>query len=151
MPEGIYTIGKLAAASGVHVETVRYYQRLGLVPTPRRAYGSARRYGNADLKRIRFIKRSQWLGYSLDEVALLLKLSVGEHCAETKVLADRKLQVVNAKLRDLTAMKNALEQLARACAARKGGFGCPIIDNLSGDAPDERDTRNIRRRVSKST
>ena len=88
------TVGQLARAAAVNVETVRYYQRIGLLPLPGRDYGSIRRYLADDLKRIRFIKRAQKLGFSLDEVALLLGLSDGRHCAQTKALAEKKLAVV---------------------------------------------------------
>jgi MerR family mercuric resistance operon transcriptional regulator len=77
-------IGALAEQTGVHVETIRYYQRLGLMPRPARAHGSVRRYGPEAADRLRFIKRAQGLGFALDEVRLLLDLSVGEHCMETR-------------------------------------------------------------------
>jgi len=129
------TIGRLAEAAGVHVETVRYYQRIGLVPEPTRAYGSARRYGPADAARLRFVKRAQGLGFALDEVRLLLDLAVGAHCVETRVLAERKLTLVEEKLRDLGAIQAALRGLVQACAAGGRGCGCPIIDRLAAEAP----------------
>src|SRR5713101_3108296 len=94
-------IGALAEKSGVHVETIRYYQNLGLMPKPTRARGAVRRYGKDAADRLRFIKRAQGLGFSLDEVKLLLELSVGEHCAETRTLARRKLDLVEQKMADL--------------------------------------------------
>jgi MerR family mercuric resistance operon transcriptional regulator len=132
-PERGMTIGRLAEAAGVHVETVRYYQRIGLFPEPARAYGSARRYGPADAAHLRFIKRAQGLGFALDEVRLLLQLAVGEHCAETRTLAERNLALVEEKLRDLTAIRRALRGLVRACGAGVPGCGCPIIDRLAGE------------------
>lgn len=128
------TIGRLAQAAEVNVETIRYYQRLGLMPIPARGYGSIRRYGAEDLKRARFIKRAQRLGFSLEEIELLLKLSVGEHCAETKALAQQKLRLVEEKLTDLQAMEASLKTLIQACGTERSGCGCPIIDNLSGEA-----------------
>ncbi len=127
------TIGRLAEAAGVHVETVRYYQRIGLFPEPTRAYGSARRYGPADAAHLRFIKRAQGLGFALDEVRLLLQLAVGEHCAETRMLAERKLALVEEKLRDLSEIQSVLRGLVRACGAGAPGCGCPIIDRLAGE------------------
>lgn len=127
------TIGRLADTTGVHLETIRYYQRLGLVPTPERAYGSVRRYGEDAARRLRFIKRAQTLGFSLDEVKLLLDLSVGEHCAETRVFAEQKKQLVDKKIADLRAIQSALDKLVRACRTGKKGCGCPIIDSLSGE------------------
>ena len=123
-------IGHLAAQSGVHVETIRYYQNLGLVPKPRRERGSVRRYGPEAVGRLRFVKRAQALGFSLDEVRHLLELSVGEHCAETRTLAKEKLGLVDRKMADLRAMQEALGKLVRACRSGKAGHGCPIIESL---------------------
>lgn len=125
-------IGQLAETSGVHLETIRYYQRLGLMPTPARSHGSVRRYGDDAVSRLRFIKGAQSLGFSLDEVKLLLDLSVGEHCAETRTLAERKKKLVDQKIADLRAIQAALDKLVRACGTGRGGRGCPIIESLSG-------------------
>ncbi len=125
------TVGQLARAAAVNVETVRYYQRIGLLPMPRRNYGSIRRYLAEDLKRIRFIKRAQKLGFSLDEVALLLGLSDGKHCAQTKVLAQTRLAVVEEKITDLVAIRKALMGLIAKCSTGSRGCGCPVIDALS--------------------
>lgn len=125
------TIGELAEHAGVHPETVRYYQRLRLVPVPARPAGSIRRYGADTVQRLRFIKRAQELGFSLDEVRLLLKLSVGEHCAETRTLAERKKRLVEKKIADLRGIQAALDKLVRACAAGGVGRGCPIIETLT--------------------
>ncbi|MBX9813050.1 MAG: Hg(II)-responsive transcriptional regulator [Burkholderiales bacterium] len=127
------TIGQLAQAAEVNVETVRYYQRIGLLPLPRRDYGSIRRYSADDLKRVRFIRRAQALGFSLDEVALLLGLSDGRHCAETKALAEKKLALVEAKISDLAAMRESLKGLVAKCSKGSRGCGCPIIDALADD------------------
>lgn len=127
------TVGQLARAATVNVETVRYYQRIGLLPLPRRDYGSIRRYLADDLKRIRFIKRAQKLGFSLDEVALLLGLSDGRHCAETKVLAQTRLAVVEEKIADLDAIRQALKDLVAKCSKGSRGCGCPVIDALIED------------------
>jgi MerR family mercuric resistance operon transcriptional regulator len=123
-------IGQLAEQSGVHVETIRYYQTLGLMPRPARARGAVRRYGQDAVHSLRFIKRAQALGFSLDEVKLLLELSVGEHCAETRALAKEKLMLVEKKISDLRGMQGALNKLVRACASGASGRGCPIIENL---------------------
>jgi len=126
-------IGRLAETTGVHLETIRYYQRLGLMPTPARDHGSVRRYGDDAVGRLRFIKRAQALGFSLDEVKLLLELSVGEHCGETRTFAEQKRQLVEKKLADLRAIHAALDKLIRACGTGKKGRGCPIIESLSGE------------------
>ncbi|MBI1907415.1 MAG: Hg(II)-responsive transcriptional regulator [Betaproteobacteria bacterium] len=127
------TVGQLAQTAAVNVETIRYYQRIGLLPLPNRDYGSIRRYSADDLKRVRFIKRAQALGFSLDEVALLLGLSDGKHCAETEVLAQKKLTMVEEKLADLAAIQKALKGLVTKCAKGSRGCGCPIIDALAAD------------------
>ncbi|MEK7437831.1 MAG: MerR family DNA-binding protein [Pseudomonadota bacterium] len=124
------TVGQLARAAAVNVETVRYYQRIGLLPLPRRNFGSIRRYLADDLKRVRFVKRAQKLGFSLDEVALLLGLSDGRHCAETKALAETRLAVVEEKIADLEAIRQALKGLIAKCSKGSRGCGCPVIDAL---------------------
>ena len=130
-----FTVGKLARAAAVNVETVRYYQRIGLLPMPSRKFGSIRRYFADDLKRIRFIKRAQKLGFSLDEVALLLGLSDGRHCAKTKMLAETRLAVVKEKIADLEAIQKALKGLVTKCSGGSRGCGCPVIDALIDDEP----------------
>lgn len=126
-------IGALAEQTGVHVETIRYYQNLGLMPKPTRAHGSVRRYGPEAADRLRFIKRAQALGFSLEEVRLLLDLSVGEHCAETRTFAEQKKRLVAKKISDLRSIQIALDKLIRACGTGRKGHGCPIIESLSGD------------------
>ncbi len=108
------------------------------MPTPERGYGTVRRYGEAAVSRLRFIKRAQGLGFSLDEVKLLLELSVGEHCAETRTFAAQKKRLVDKKIADLRAIQAALNKLIRACGTGRKGHGCPIIENLSLDAGDAR-------------
>ena len=127
-------IGTLADETGIHVETIRYYQNLGLMPKPARSYGSVRRYGEEAADRLRFIKRAQRLGFSLDEVKLLLGLAVGGHCAGTRALARQKLDLVEKKIEDLCGIQDALKKLVRACDSGKCGRGCAIIENLSARA-----------------
>lgn len=124
------TIGALAQAAGVGVETIRFYQRRGLLPEPARPYGSVRRYGPADVGRLRFVRRSQQLGFSLDEVAELLHLEDGTHCDEARVLAESKLARVRRKLEDLQRMADALAELVDRCCAAKGHVKCPLIAGL---------------------
>lgn len=124
------TIGQLAAAGRVNVETIRYYQREKLLPTPKRFPGSIRRYGEKELNCLLFIKRAQVLGFSLTEITLLLQLAEGEHCAETLALAEKKLEMVEQKLADLQAIESALSKLVSSCRRGKTGCGCPIIDSL---------------------
>ena len=127
------TIGRLAEAASIHFETIRYYQRLGLLPMPAKPQGSVRRYGNDAIGRLHFIKRAQALGFSLDEVKLLLDLSVGEHCAETRTLAEQKMRIVKKKVSELRTIQAALDKLIYACGTGRKGRGCPIIDALAED------------------
>ncbi len=126
-------ISQLAKEAGVHVETIRYYQGIGLLPRPRREHGRIRRYDSDDLKRLRFIRRAQALGFSLEEIALLLGLSNGEHCEETKGLAEKKLAMVEDKITDLAAIEKALKGLIAECSKGSRRFGCPIIDALAAE------------------
>lgn len=128
--EAEMTIGQLAATGGVNVETIRYYQREKLLPTPIRLHGAIRRYDEEDLKHLLFIKRAQAIGFSLAEITLLLKLAEGEHCAETQALAEKKLGVIKQKLADLHSIESTLEKLISACLKGGNGCGCPIIDSL---------------------
>jgi MerR family mercuric resistance operon transcriptional regulator len=132
MTETQMTIGSLAQAAGVNVETIRYYQRIGLLATPHRSHGSFRRYPEESLKRLCFIKRAQQLGFTLDEVAVLLDLSDGAHCEETRALAERKLALVERKLADLAAIRDVLDELITACRHRSSATGCSIIDKFAG-------------------
>ena len=129
----VLRISELANEAGVHVETIRYYQGIGLLPRPDRAHGRIRRYGADDLKRVRFIKRAQALGFSLEEIALLLGLSDGDHCAETQALAEKKLAMVEGKINDLTAIEKALKGLVTECSKGSRKSGCPIIEALAAE------------------
>jgi len=124
------TIGVFAKAAGVNVETIRFYQRKGLLPEPDKPYGSIRRYGEADVTRVRFVKSAQRLGFSLDEITELLRLDDGTHCDEASHLAEHKLQHVREKMADLTRMEAVLSELVCACHARKGNVSCPLIASL---------------------
>lgn len=124
------TIGAFANAAGVNVETIRFYQRKGLLPTPRRRYGRIRRYGAEDVGRVKFVKSAQRLGFSLDQVGQLLRLEDGTHCSEAAELADRQLTDVRAKLDDLNRIAAALVKLVSKCRANPGTVSCPLIDAL---------------------
>ena len=124
------TIGTFAKAAGVNVETIRFYQLKGLLPQPERPYGSIRRYGQADVARVKFVKSAQRLGFSLDEVGQLLKLEDGTHCSEAADLAVLRLADVRARLADLTRMEVALSKLVGECNAHPGNVSCPLIAAL---------------------
>ena len=119
------TIGGLAAAGGVGVETVRYYQRRGLMETPPRA-GGIRRYGAGDVRRLRFIRQAQAAGFSLDEIAELIALDAGRDRPRARDLARARIAALDVKIADLAAARSSLEKLARDCAASDEG-PCPII------------------------
>ncbi len=112
------------------METIRFYQRKGLLPEPDKPYGSIRRYGEADVTRVRFVKSAQRLGFSLDEIAELLRLEDGTHCEEASGLAEHKLKDVREKMADLARMEAVLSELVCACHARKGNVSCPLIASL---------------------
>lgn len=123
------TIGAVAKAAGVNVETIRFYQRKGLLAEPDKPYGSIRRYGPADVARVKFVKAAQRLGFSLEEIAGLLILDDGTHCDEARQLAEQKLADVRAKLADLRRIERALAALVRDCASH-GTVSCPLIVTL---------------------
>jgi len=127
------TIGRLAIAADVHVETIRYYQRRGLLESPRRPSGGVRRYGNAALARLRFIKRAQAIGFSLEEIRELLRLEQVPGCREARSLAATKLVAVQARIADLERMRSALRRLVAQCDTGRAR-SCPIIDSLAAPA-----------------
>ncbi len=124
------TIGALAVAAGVNVETIRYYQRKGLLPEPKRPMGSIRRYAEAELARLRFIKAAQRLGFSLDEVGELLMLEDGTQCDKARNLAEHKLHDVREKLADLRRIESVLSRLVARCGSLRGSVKCPLILSL---------------------
>ncbi|PIV76868.1 MAG: Hg(II)-responsive transcriptional regulator [Rhodocyclales bacterium CG17_big_fil_post_rev_8_21_14_2_50_68_7] len=126
------TIGAFARAAGVHVETVRFYQRKGLLPQPDKPYGSIRRYGEADVARARFVKTAQRLGFSLEEIADLLRLEDGTRCAEAAAIAEHKLADVRACLSDLWRMERVLAKLLGECHHNGRNVSCPLIASLRG-------------------
>lgn len=128
------TIAKLAEAAGVGVETIRYYQRDGLLPEPVRPLGGIRRYGEADVARVRFIKSAQRLGFALAEVAQLLRLEDGARCGEAREIAAHKLADVRARLADLQVIEAALVALVDRCASTRGRVACPLIASLKASA-----------------
>lgn len=127
------TIGGLADEAGVNVETIRYYQRRGLMPEPDKPAHGYRRYDATTVKRVRFIKRAQALGFTLEEIGGLLELDEAHACAETRELASHKLQTIETKLADLVAMRKALTALLCQCDAGAMKGNCPIIHALGSD------------------
>ena len=124
------TIGKLARAAGVGVETIRYYQQRGLLPVPS-AVGAYRHYPEELTARIRFIKRAQDLGFSLDEIAELLRLEDGADRNSIRRIATDRLDQIVQKLNDLRRMQKALNHLITQCEHTQADLPCPIISTLT--------------------
>lgn len=132
------TIGRLARAAGVGVETIRFYQRKRLLRTPDRAFGGIRRYADSDVERLRFIKRSQRLGFSLAEIDDLLKLDDGAHCDEAAAIAAARLAGVRTRLADLRRIESGLARLVERCRTQRGRVPCPLIAALHANGEGSR-------------
>ena len=131
---GEMTIARLARAGGVGVETVRYYQRRGLLETPERpssgGYGSGvRRYGEQDVRRLRFIRSAQAAGFTLEQIAELIALDATDDRARARELARERITALDAKIAEMKAARDALSRLARACGDGSAG-PCPIITSF---------------------
>ncbi|MGH9837313.1 MAG: MerR family DNA-binding protein [Blastocatellia bacterium] len=126
------TRGELAKQGGVNIETIRYYERRGLLPKPARTMSGYRIFSLDDVRRVRFIKRAQELGFSLKEIADLFALQNAPHTtrADVRKRAEAKIADIDEKLRDLTAMKESLERLTAACSGRGSLRGCPILESF---------------------
>ena len=120
------TIGGLARAAGVGVETVRYYQRRGLLPEPARPPGEVRRYGAGDLNRLRFIRSAQAAGFTLAEIGELIALDSSDDRARARALASARVAALDDKIEELRQARDALAGLATACASKRAG-PCPIL------------------------
>jgi len=132
------TIGQVAAAADVNIQTIRYYERRGLFAAPKRTPAGYRQYAEEAVARLRFIKHAQDLGFSLREIQELLGLRVrhGAACDAVERKTRQKIEVVQQKIRDFQRMKRTLERLAAACAVRRPTAECPILEVLEdhGDA-----------------
>lgn len=128
----LITIGEAARSLGVGVDTLRYYERIGLVPRPARTAGNARLYDQQDMSRLRFIRRAQKMDFSLEEIGMLLRMRADPANAreEVRTLTARKLEMVEARLEELTKLRDELRLLLNLC--RKGRGGCAILDELEG-------------------
>lgn len=123
------TIGRLARAAGVGVETIRYYQGRGLLPVPP-STGAVRYYAPGLVERIGFIKRAQGLGFTLDEIATLLDLADGRNRRAVRAVTAARLEQIRGKLDDLSRMQRSLDALLAHCIATGEVYPCPIIDAL---------------------
>ena len=126
----VLTIGQLAASAEVTVETVRFYQRRRLLAEPERPAGGIRRYASADLARLRYIRRAQSMGFSLDEIVGLLELNGGRACEQTKLLTEHKLLDVRKRLSELRKLERELLRLVARCGEARAGECCPTLELL---------------------
>jgi Hg(II)-responsive transcriptional regulator len=131
MPEAALTIGRLARAAAVNIETVRYYQTRKLLPIPNRGVRAFRHYPVVLIERIHFIKRAQELGFSLEEIGELLHLHDGKDRISIRKIASSRLEQIEAKLKALFRMRAALNKLVDACHHTASSETCPIIAALS--------------------
>lgn len=126
------TISQLARAGSVGVETIRYYQRRDLLPTPERpdptadTGGSIRRYGSEDVRRLRFIRGAQSAGFTLNQIAELIELDASEDRQRARELASERIEALDRQIAELTAARQSLQHLAKACGETASG-PCPII------------------------
>jgi len=125
------TIGHLAHAAGVNIETERYYQRVGLVQEPKKSATGYRIYSTETIDRIKFIKRAQPLGFSLLDIAELLVLGDG-HCENVHLLAEQKRAQIDQKIHDLETLRNTLDTLIKSCQTVQDKVHCPIVETLAG-------------------
>lgn len=132
----MYTVGRLAREGGVNLQTVRFYERKGLLAPDRRTASGYRRYGKEALRCLRFIKRAQRLGFTLREVSelLSLKLDSPRACGEVLKRTERKLAEVRGKIGDLERLEETLEALVENCRKRRRTEGCPILECVEGEA-----------------
>lgn len=128
------TIGTLARSAGVGVETVRYYQRRGLLSAPNGRKGAFRVYGDAELTRLRFIRRAQALGFSLDEIADLLALDEETDRENARAFAKAKIADIESRIRQLEDIRNALQGLVHCCEHTEAPAPCPILHALTENA-----------------
>jgi Hg(II)-responsive transcriptional regulator len=133
-----FRIGELARRAGVRVDTVRYYEKRGLLPRPARLASGYRDFGPDSLRRLAFIRRAQRLGFSLEEIAELLRLSsdIRARCSDLRDVAAARRADIEARLRDLDRMRTALTQLMECCDADLELAQCPILECLPGGEVD---------------
>lgn len=127
------TIGKLAKQANVTIETIRYYQRKGLLTEPEKPETGYRQYPSEAIARIKFIKRAQQSGFTLKEITELLSLD-GEHCEDVQKIAEQKRQQIDEQLKDLTSLRNVLDGLVKGCQQDKTTDHCSLIDAFSNQA-----------------
>lgn len=129
---------EVARRGGVNLETIRYYERRGLLPKPPRTASGYRSFGPDTVRRLRFVKRAQALGFSLKEIKALLSLRAAPkaRCADVRARAEAKIEEIDVKIRALEAMRKALQRLTAACSGRGPVSDCPILESLDFEDND---------------
>lgn len=129
------TIGKLAQQGRVNIQTIRYYERRGLIPKPNRSSSGYRLYDEVAVRRLGFVRKAQLLGFSLHEIDDLLSLRMrpGVTCADIRKRARQKIATVEEKIAELTRIRSALAKLATACRGKGPTSECPILEALDAD------------------
>ena len=129
------SIGALSTKTGVNIETIRYYEKIGLLPAPYRSEGRQRRYDHGLMQRLQFVRRARELGFSIDEIRVLLRLA--DHgapaCSEAKAITERHLADIRGKIADLKKLSRVLSNLTENCEADAQAL-CPILETLGGRA-----------------
>jgi MerR family transcriptional regulator, copper efflux regulator len=130
-----FSIGELAKQANVHVETLRYYERRGLIPKPHRTVSNYRVYSSENLRRVKFIKQAQELGFSLNEIKKLLALRATPRarCADVRTYAAHKIEDIDGKIRSLARMRKTLEKLIAECSGDGPATLCPILESLDSE------------------
>ena len=133
-----YTIGKVAAAAGVAVSTLRYYEREGLLTPSHRTSSNYRIYVEADIERLRFIKAAQATGFTLEDIRVLLGLETGETavCDEVRELLEKRLREVTARMKDLRRVQKMLRASHELCCSGDENERCRVVQQLTGHAPE---------------
>ncbi len=129
----MFTIGKASEQSGVNIETIRYYEREGIVPKPGRSAGGRRLYSSAEIAKLRFVRRCRDLGFPISIIQTFLSLTAqkGRSWGEAKTMAEDHLGEINAKIENLTRLREALLSLSKNCD--DGTAACPMLDALMKD------------------
>lgn len=136
MAANTFTIGRLAKAAGVNIDTVRFYERQGLLRPAPRSGGGYRLYGPAEVQRLQFIRRAKALGFSLEDVGELLRLTEdGQDRGQVKAIAQRRVADLERRIGELERMRSILAHHATHCSGHGGLQGCPIIEALLGEPP----------------
>jgi len=125
-----FTIGVLAKSANVNIETIRYYQKIGLINEPKKPLSGFRYYPQDAVTRVLFVKKAQEIGFTLKQIQELLSLGDG-HCKDIQVLANQKLNEIDSKIKDLRTMRKALSSLVKQCDVSSDGVHCALVESLT--------------------